>query len=182
MATQYTARRPFFKTKRGIMLLALLCLLMLNLTMMSVSLAKYVSNANAGHGAGVAGFTPTISCGESWEQAESFVIMGGAQQSELPFAVSNATGTTPVLVCITLTTEGVLPLSFQLFAGSEPLSLTEHGSGVYVCEHPMGQVDTTFSLQIGWQDGVEYDEHYNGLSNDVQLVVTCEQAQVGGAP
>lgn len=83
---------------------------------------------------------------------------------------------------VTLIVEDVLPLFFELYAGSTKLTPVAQNGNVRTYEYPMGQADTEFSLQVAWLSGIEYDERYNGVTNDMHLVVTCEQAQVGGAP
>lgn len=182
MAENMQGKTSFVRSRRGIALVVFLCLVVFDLVMMSVSFARYVTQSNQNASATVGGFTPVLHCGESWELEESFRITGNEGTTSLPFTVNNATSTTPVTVLVTLTVEDILPLSFELYAGSTLLSPTSESGNVRIYEYSMGCVNTEFSLQVAWQPDVEYDELYNGLTNDIDLVVTCEQAQVGGEP
>jgi len=132
MAENMQGKTSFVRSRRGIALVVFLCLVVFDLVMMSVSFARYVTQSNQNASATVGGFTPVLHCGESWELEESFRITGDEGTTSLPFAVNNATSTTPVTVLVTLTVEDILPLSFELYAGSTLLSPTSESGNVRI--------------------------------------------------
>ena len=167
--------------KRTILWLVLIVLLAVNVTLMGISLAKYVQRTEQFASADILSFMPTGELGEEWEIVENFRMDGAWETRSLPFQVKNAAGHTPVNVVLTLSVEQVLPLQVELYVGEELLTATETTGDTRIYEYPIGYEDVTFSLQAEWLDG-EYDERFSdGITNYVHLSVVCEQVMQGGA-
>ena len=179
MAT-LTGIREFLHRRRRLIILAVLLLLLVNIAFMGASLAKYVEEHDGGEGASISGFAPTITCDESWEHKEQVSVSSAARPTELPFRVSNTDGDTSVIVIVTLTTEQILPLSFDLYVGDDLLRPDSTVGGTSVYQYVIDVEDKDFSLVVSW-GADQYDERFNGLTNDITLTVVCEQYQLGDA-
>ena len=174
---EQNVKRPFWKTKRGIVVICLLCLLTLNVTLMGVSLARYTQTAAGGSDGGVLAFTPVIKYGDAWNYSGSFVLTGAAGEAakQLPFEVDNTENGTPIRVTVTLTAEQVLPLTFSLFVAGEERTFAAGESITYTVDLDLDET-VSFLLTAEWAADV-YDERLNGITNDVHLSVVCEQIQ-----
>jgi len=160
----------------GVLIMLLLAIVAIG----GISLARYTQNAGVEESASVGAFSPVLACGDSWETEESFQIGGLAHPAQLPFTVTNENSVTPVLVFVELTAEQVLPLEYGLYLEDELLLPDSVEGNTYTYTHFLANGTANFELSVSLVAG-EYDERFNGLTNDVRLRVVCEQAQVGGA-
>ena len=174
--------------RRAVVCLALLLVALIAILVIGgISLARYTQSAEEQQSAGIGAFRPVIACGESWEDTESFQIKDLTHPASLSFAVSNDGDDMPVLVIVELTPERVLPLEYALYLGEELLTPDAEQTGdTVVYTYLLQNAEAEFSLRVSFARGengeyLERDERFNGLTETMRMVVTCEQAQIGGA-
>ena len=172
--------RTLLARRRVVLLLLLAVFFVATLVGGGISLAKYTQTAQSAQSVGVGAFVPTITYDESWELADTLVPGNPAEPERYPFIVTNDSGTTPVLVVVELTAEQVLPLDYALYLGEQRLEPKSVQGDTRVYSHLVEEGEANFSLSVSWLEG-ERDERFNGLTNDIHMVVVCEQAQIGGA-
>lgn len=160
-------------SKSGIIFCALV-LLVLNFLLMNVSFAKFKDEEKGNNSAGVAGFSPIIV--QDGFSGEFAVTMEDAVAG-MPFTLMNDGAEVGMNVTITLSVDGVLPLSYSLYAEDEEITLTKNGNE-FIAETVMsvGMESRDFVLVGKWEEDT-YDERFNGLTDRVQLSVVCEQRQ-----
>ena len=164
--------KAFQKLNKWHVIVLMISLLVANFAMMGVSFARYRTEREFENGLGVSGFSPALE-GEGFEG--DFKIPGSKS-----FTVTNDNGRFGLRLTVTVETQGVLPLSYKLFAGTDEVSLVwNEESGSYVSEcvlMPAGTAAKEFVLESDWIDS-EYQEHYGGLVENVRIRVLCEQLE-----
>ena len=170
------------KAKRKFTLIFGILILLLIATFVGAgfSFAKYTQSKKSMQSATVGNFVPTITCDERWEETHTLVAGSASEPENYPFTVTNDDVGMSVLVIVELTVEQVLPLECDLYLGTERLEPDSVQNDRRTYTYLLRESKAEFSLSVFWPEG-EYDERFNGLTNDVRMVVVCEQAQPGGA-
>ena len=181
MAGEKVARADaVLRRKFRIFLGAWLVLLVAVVVFGGVSLAKYTQGVEQANSAGVGEFAPVLSLDDKLELEESVSIGVLNEPMQLPFVVSNEEGSTPILVIVELSAEQVLPLEYALRVNGEDIEPDSVQGELCVYTYLVESGEVDFSLSVALTKG-EYDERFNGLTNDIRMTVICEQAQIGGA-
>ena len=181
MQTPQQKKRKRLLTPRRVFLVSAI-LLLLNLSATSIFFAKFSTASDQSDSARAASFEPVIQYGDKWQSAETFSGVSGAVSSALPFIVSNANTEVSTKAVIVVEHQGVLPLDYKLYACAEadvasatPLPPTSVSGNTITWEVEMAAVtDAPFTLSADWRQGV-YSEYFNGLTDTMQMTVTCEQ-------
>jgi hypothetical protein len=155
-------------------------LLVVTFAAASISFAKYAQSEKMAQSAAVGAFVPTLTYDESWKLEGSLVPGSPTEPERYPFVVTNDSSTIPILVVVELTVEQVLPLEYVLYLGEQQLEPESVQGDTRIYTHLVQNGEANFALAVSWLEG-EHDERFNGLTNDVRMVVVCEQTQVGGA-
>ena len=167
------------KRKFTVLFGILILFLLATLAGAGISLAKYTQSKQSLQSATVGNFIPTITYDERWEMSQTLLAGSASDPENYPFTVINDEGGMPVWVIVELTVEQVLPLECVLYLGTERLEPDSIRGNTRMYTYLLREGEAEFALSVFWPEG-EYDERFNGLTNDIRMVVVCEQAQPGG--
>ena len=161
-------------------------LLAINFSLMSVSLARYVSEASydtGNLGPGIYEFQ----INGSGELDAITPDEPGGEAPDLPSGVPE-TAAKPISVTVenvgeyqadgivTLEVDGILPLEYEMYGNGNKLDAVSLVDGVYTYNLSLDTGEkVVFDLYVVWQ-GDEYDERLNGLEEDVYFKAIFEQA------
>lgn len=175
-----TKRRLYHKRIVAVIFAVLIGLLVAILVVGGISLARYTQSVENTSSANVAAFVPHITYDGNWEMEESITAGSIVEPKRYHFAVTNDLENMPLRVIVELTVEQVLPLDCTLYAGTQRLEPDRVTGNTRIYTTTVQNGETEFALSISWLEG-EYDERFNGLTNDVHMIVLCEQLQEGGS-
>ena len=180
---------------KKILFLAFVGLLAINFSLMGVSLARYVSEANYESGNFGSGIYEFQINGSGEINASTTIGASGAitpdepdgEAPDLPPGVSDESAK-PLSVTVenageykaegvvTLETERILPLGYMMYGNGTELDVASYDDGVYTYNLSLNPGEkVVFDLYIFWQ-GEEYDERLSGLAEDVYFNAIFEQA------
>ena len=158
------------KVKRRIFFLAaIVVLLLLNALMPWGSFAKYRDTVVIHESAALLEFDPKI--GECYDYDGNIVM---DEEGEIPCKFVNPQEV-DVKVIVILTSEGEFPISYTLVLedGTELEGVREGNEYTFTFSVPAGETPE-FKVASSW-DAPNYDERFNGLSEDISIRIICEQ-------
>ena len=170
-------------------------LLAINFSLMSVSLARYVSEASSDTGnLGTGIYEFQINGSGEIDASTTIGATGvitpdepGGETPDFPSGVPE-TAAKPISVTVenvgeyqadgivTLEVDGILPLEYEMYGNGNKLDAVSLVDGVYTYNLSLDTGEkVVFDLYVVWQ-GDEYDERLNGLEEDVYFKAIFEQA------
>ena len=176
-------KTSFWKSKRGILLLIIAALSLLDLCLITASFAKYVSVSQATINTSIAEF---YIASQEWDTVDEELSQDSTAPVLLKSSVDNTKNQISGTITVTITVLGGAPLEHTLayYSSVSPdnkihLDYTSFESvlegDVYTYTLPVGSEKIDFQLCISWKDDT-YDERFGAMANYYTTNIRFDQA------